>query len=261
MFGRPSTRAAFFLGFLFAATLLSLGADLNALRTRALQGDAAAALELGNLYFEGRDMPKNLAETARWWRQSAAKGNAIARENLIFLNRPKEEDNYGVPKKAVQFLGAEGKGHRLVFVIDKSGSMGGARFDAVRAALTQTLRALPPETLFMIYFFDHGAEAMPANDMLPATPENVASAVKWVGTRGTSGGTDPTQALRWAFGLKPDTIWLLSDGEFGDQTAMLKQLNPNRAVRINTIAFQNPSGAVQLKSIADEHGGVYRFAK
>ncbi len=260
MFGRPSTRAVLLL-LLFAAALLSPAADLNALRTRALRGDAAAALELGNLYFEGRDVPKNLAEAGRWWRQAASKGNAIARENLIFLNPPKEGDSYGGSKKVVQFLGAEGKGHRLVFVIDKSGSMSGARFNAARDALTQTLRALPPETLFMIYVFDHGAEVMPANDILPATPENIASAVKWVGSRGTSGGTDPAQALRWAFGLKPDTIWLLSDGEFGDQTAMLRQLNPNRAVRINTIAFQDPSGAVQLKQIADEHGGVYRFAK
>ncbi len=260
MFGQPSTRAAL-LFLLFAGTLLSPGADLNALRTRALQGDAVAAVDLGNLYFEGRDVPKNLAEAARWWRQAAAKGNAIARENLIFLNPPKEEDSYGGPKKEVQFLGAEGRGHRLVFVIDKSGSMSGARFNAARAALTQTLRALPPETCFMVYFFDHGAEALPAPDMLPATPENVASAMKWVDSRGASGGTNPSQALRWAFGLKPDTVWLLSDGEFDDQTGILRQLNPNRAVRINTIAFQDPSGAVQLKQIADENGGVYRFAK
>ncbi|MST00402.1 MAG: VWA domain-containing protein [Pedosphaera sp.] len=259
MSGRLPT-PALFLAFLFASLLCSSAADVNALRTRALQGDGKAALELGNIYFEGRDVPKNLSEAGRWWRDAATKGNAIARENLIFLNPPKETDSYA-PKKEVQFLGAEGKGHRLVFVIDKSGSMAGGRFQAARAALTQTLRALPPETHFMIYFFNHVAEPMPVKDMLPATPENITYALKWVESREVSGGTDPTQALRWAFGLRPDTVWLLTDGGFQDQTAMLRQINPQRAVRVNTIAFQDPSGAPQLKGIADENGGVYHFVK
>lgn len=264
MSGRPSTRAILLLGFLFASLLISSAADLTALRVRALQGDVNAALDLGNRYFEGRDVPKNLAEAGRWWKQAAAKGNEVAQQNLIFLNPPKETDNYGPPgtgKKEVKFLGAEGKGNRLVFVIDKSGSMSGARFQAARTALTQTLRTLPPETHFMIYFFDTNAEPMPVPEMLPATPANIDYAVKWVDARAIGGGTDPNTALRFAFGLRPDTIWLLSDGEFPDPRAMLRQFNPQRAVRINAIAFQDPSGAAQLKSIADENGGVYHFVK
>ncbi len=264
MSGWASVRAVFFFGLLCASFLCSSAADVNALRVRALQGDGAAALELGNLYFEGRDVPKNLEYAGRWWRFAVKNGNAIAQENLIFLNPPKETDNYrpsSAEKKEVKFLGAEGKGHRLVFLIDKSGSMSGARFQAARDALTQTLRTLPPETHFMIYFFDTDAEPIPVKDMLPATPENIAYAVKWVASRVIGGGTDPTQALRFAFGLKPDTIWLLSDGAFPNQTAMLQQINPNRAVRINAIAFQDPSGATQLKRIADENGGVYHFVK
>ncbi len=257
---RPSTPALLLVSLLFASLLFSSGADVNALRVRALQGDGNAALDLGNLYFEGREVPKNLAEAGRWWRQAAAKGNEVARGNLIFLNPPKETENYG-PKKEVKFLGAEGKGHRLVFAIDKSGSMSGNRFEAAKTALIQTLRTLPPETHFMVYFFDTDAEPMPATDMLPATPQNVAFATKWVLERGVGGGTDPSQAIRWAFGLKPDTIWLLSDGQFPDQIGMLRQLNPQRAVRVNAIAFEDASGAAQLKSIADENGGVYQFVK
>jgi hypothetical protein len=254
---RSLIRAISLLGLLLAVSLGAVAADVSALRARALQGDASAALDLGNLYFEGREVPKNLTEAGRWWGHAAKKGNEVARHNLIFLNPPKATQNYN----EVKLLGVEGKGHRLVFVIDQSGSMEGARFQAACAALIQTLRALPPEVHFMIYFFDTRAEAMPKRGLVPASPENIDFAVKWVEAQRAGGGTDPSQALRWAFALRPDTIWLLSDGEFIDQAFMLKELNPKRATRINTIAFQDESGGEQLQRIASENGGIYRFVK
>ena len=116
----------------------------------------------------------------------------------------------------------------------------------------------------MVYFFDHGAEPMPVTAMMAATPENVAWAARWIQGRDVGGSTDPSDALRFTFSLKPDTVWLLTDGQFADEDEVLGQIrsaNPQAAIRINTVAFKDKSGEAVLKQIAMENDGTYRFVQ
>ena len=106
------------------------------------------------------------------------------------------------------------------------------------------------------------AEALPANAMLAAVPQNIQFAERWVQNRAFGNNTNPMPALRFTFNLKPDTVWLLTDGQFGNDYAVVNQIrkaNPNKKIRINTLAIMNRDGEPVLKQIASENDGTYRF--
>lgn len=161
------------------------------------------------------------------------------------------------------FFGQTGRGSRFVFVIDRSGSMKGGRFDAARFELIKSIRGLGDHESFSVVFYDSRATPMPADGMVDATEANKNQFIEWVRTVSVGGGTNPTEALTVALReLRPDTIWLLSDGRFNVAVAdTVRQLNPNARVQINTIAFQDRGGEAILKIIADENDGDYRFVE
>ena len=200
-------------------------------------------------------MNKQAAEY--WWGKAAGQGHAVAVQNLQMLHTKTEE--------GVSFFGTRSKGKRFVFVIDKSGSMNSqGRLGKAKRELITTLQSLKPDTRFMVYFFDHVADPMPVKAMMAATPENVAWAARWIEGRDVGGSTDPSDALRFTFSLKPDTVWLLTDGQFADEDEVLGQIrsaNPQSAIRINTVAFKDKSGEAVLKQIATENDGTYRFVQ
>jgi Mg-chelatase subunit ChlD len=229
---------------------------LNLIRL-ATVGNAAAQVDLGNLFFSGRGRPMNKPAAEYWWGKAALQGHEAAVQNLHILHTK--------PEEGVSFFGTLSKGKRFVFVIDKSGSMNNqGRLAKAKRELIATLRSLKPDTRFMVYFFDHGAEPMPATAMMAATPKNVASAARWIEGRNVGGSTDPSDALRFTFNLKPDTVWLLTDGQFADEDKVLSQIreaNSQAAIRINTVAFKDKSGEAVLKQIAAENDGNYRFVQ
>ena len=51
-------------------------------RKAADQGNAVAQLNLGSLYANGQGVPQDRAEAARWYRKAADQGNAVAQLNL-----------------------------------------------------------------------------------------------------------------------------------------------------------------------------------
>jgi len=162
------------------------------------------------------------------------------------------------------FFGTRSKGNRLVFIIDKSGSMSGSRLEKAKKELIRTLKSLPSTKYFFVYFYDDVGKPMPRAKLQVASPNNVNSIIRWIGTVNSGGGTDPTGALRGAFQMKASTIWLLTDGQFSsDVAALCRELNPkpnNLASRvtpvlINTVAFGGDSGTLQ--KIAKENDGTY----
>lgn len=159
------------------------------------------------------------------------------------------------------FFGQPGRGSRFVYVIDRSGSMEGGRFQDACFELIRSIRALRPHESFYVIFYDSRAHPMSAPALLRATPTNQEAAVEWIRSMSVGGGTDPTEAMLHALRvLRPDTIWLLSDGQFDIRvTDAIREANPRQQVQINTIAFHDTAGEVVLRRIAEENDGDYRF--
>ncbi len=161
---------------------------------------------------------------------------------------------------AATFFGLEARGRRFVFVVDRSGSMRGEKIDAAKAELLRAIRGLDRGAKFFTIFFSDADMPMPARDLVRATEASKRRHFTWVSGISAAGGTDPTAAMIRALSLKPDAVWLLSDGIFEASAAdAIARANPGRTVQIHTIAFYSREGEAVLKRIAKGNRGRYRF--
>lgn len=163
-----------------------------------------------------------------------------------------------------QVTGAR-RGSNFVYVIDRSDNMktdnmGSSRLNAACQELIDALHSLPTGASVCVIFYDSNSESMPGTGYLPATSVNVARIVDWIKTQSPRGDPDPVTAMRRALNMKPDTIWLLSDGMFGSGVnETIRRSNPDQRVIINTIAFHDLRGQSTMEQIAEANSGDYRF--
>jgi len=158
---------------------------------------------------------------------------------------------------------------RIIFIIDKSGSMWGPRLEMAKDAVLKSLQAMEDDGKFYIYFFNRGAEAMPSSAMLEANPGNISRVTDWVHDQEPGGGSDPGLAIKAAFAHGPTELFLLSDGGIhtharGEKQSvldLLQTLNPDKAVKINTVGIgdylRGREDETVLMLIAKDHGGTY----
>ena len=159
-------------------------------------------------------------------------------------------------------------GRRVVYVIDRSGSMFDT-FDYVQAELKRSIRRLKPTQYFHIIFFAVGEpDENTPKMMVPATGVNKKQVYKYIDGITAEGQTKPLRAIERAFAVKnkkgkhAQLIYLLTDGEF-DPEALKKikqmQVKLKTKIKINTISFVYRGGEKILKQIAAENGGTYTF--
>jgi hypothetical protein len=230
-------------------------AQLEALEQRALAGEVAAQLELGNAHFEGNGMPVNKRVAEYWWRLAAAQQNEVAADNLRLL--------YTKPEEGVSFFGTRTDGNRIVYLVDSSGSMGwGQRFQEEKDELIRSIRSLKPHINFTVIFYDDSPYFPQPLKMLPATKANVEAMAKWVAAMRLGMENRMIPALRNTLTLKPDTIFLLSDGmsdfDPAEVCASVRHLNAKAKARIHTISMHDLAGQRLMKQIAAENKGEYR---
>ena len=161
------------------------------------------------------------------------------------------------------FLGSGGNAYKIVFVIDRSGSMI-ETFDYVKAELRKSINALQARQSFHVIFFSFEKPvAMKPKRLVYATTENKKRAFAFIDSAVSEGQTKPARALEAAFKVRggpPELIYFMTDGEFDkDVVARIRVWNKDKKVKINTIAFLYPSGEALLKQIAKENGGRYKF--
>lgn len=138
---------------------------------------------------------------------------------------------------SVSFFGINDTASRVVIVVDVSDTMfdrQAGKFEAVKAEASKLIQGLGMNTLFDIIIYEGGSVAM-FPEVQPASDANKAKASEWLGkvtggsaVQGASyrgmysrmgtglyegGGTRTDTALKQALGLRPSTIFLITDGE------------------------------------------------
>jgi hypothetical protein len=174
---------------------------------------------------------------------------------------------------SVDFFGLSARGKSFVFVIDCSGSMSGQRWSLTKQELFKSLDSLTPDKAFLVLLYNSDTWAMfntRAKDtfLVEATKEKIAAAKRWVNNQMPRGSTFPRFAMESALSLRPDAIFLLSDGEFQDNTVLfLESANvvytddlgiEQTPIPIHTLAMDMSFGMFALKRIADNNGGAYQ---
>ena len=152
----------------------------------------------------------------------------------------------------------------VAYVCDASGSMIN-HFSALLDQIEHSVHRLKPVQSFNIIFFqEEFAAGIDAHNLLPATAANKARAAQFLSAATASGTTDPLPALEMAMRIKPELIWLLTDGDFpnnDDVLHFIRKNNPNGRIQINTIAFVQRGDAYEkvLRTIAKENRGEFRY--
>jgi hypothetical protein len=174
--------------------------------------------------------------------------------------------------KKIEFCGIEGGGNHFVYLVDSSKSMGQA-FPLARAELLRSIQALTPDQRFYVIFFDAQSDYMRIADRgineafsVSATAENKSAIGDWAMGVEMDVGQAPYESLRFALKLKPDVIFLLSDGEFpegiegllatANQAENLFGERQHRSI-VHTIGFHSQKGGARMRRIAQQNGGQY----
>lgn len=170
-------------------------------------------------------------------------------------------------------FGNGGNARTIAFVCDASGSML-AKMPALKAELSKVVHNnLKPIQAFNVLFFSSQGKpvaALSRESLIFATPDNKRRFDDFIGTISTTGDTDPIPGIEMAFRQHPQLIYLLTDGEFPANDAVLariRALNADKKAKINTIAFTNSDDIKNhvdvafkkfLKQVADENGGTFK---
>lgn len=118
-----------------------------------------------------------------------------------------------------------------IFVIDNSGSMAGMSMPQAKGALMTALERLAPEDTFNVIRFDDTYDLVFPKPV-PATPENVARALGFVGALEADGGTEMLPALQAAL-VDPNSddasrvrqVVFLTDGAIGNEDQLFAAID------------------------------------
>ena len=161
------------------------------------------------------------------------------------------------------FYGIDATGSRFAFVCDISGSMEGMKFIRLMQQLQTAINKLPPKAKFYIIFFGdtHFPLFYPntVHQMVPATAANKMKVQNWLSKVVISGGTYAFNAIKMAFKMEPDTMFLLSDGVFSDHLEVANafdSIRGQKTTRVHTVSIGQPSNF--LRRIAEFNNGTYQ---
>ncbi len=163
------------------------------------------------------------------------------------------------PWRQASFFGIRERGLFFVYVVDSSGSMiDEARLPRATIELRRSVLALQPPQRFEVIFYNHESNPMPGGPTpRSADIQSKNLLISWLRLIEPDGGTDPRAAMRQALGLKPDAVFLLSDGAYPPGTVeQITKLN-TRKVPIHCIDLTGGLAGDHLKRIAAANGGRY----
>jgi Ca-activated chloride channel homolog len=158
----------------------------------------------------------------------------------------------------------------LVFVLDRSGSMGGWKMVAARRAVARMVDSLTGRDRFALLAFDNVIEAPPAdgNGLQPATDHARFQAVEFLSRLEARGGTEMAAPLTRALDLlagpaggepagRDLALVLVTDGQVGNEDQLLRLLAPRLGrARVYTVGVDTAVNEGFLKRLAGLGGGA-----
>jgi Mg-chelatase subunit ChlD len=176
------------------------------------------------------------------------------------------------PGQRARFFEFDVTGRRVAFVCDRSGSMSepeGQPMAAAKGGLLASLEALGDSQQFHLFFYSDRVTVYtppggPGRPMF-ADDETLRGVRRFVASIAASGGTRHAVALTSALAVAPDEIFLLTDGDPGDDLAAdeFERLS-NRLGRTRLFVVQfgaareGPPQSPLLAKLAATSGGGYR---
>lgn len=233
-------------------------------------------VEFGDALFRltGESFGRNPSTWKRWLDDQGG-SIAIIDESEVDEIREEEEERRLKQISDASFFGIRIVSHRVLFIIDVSGSMieplraryageqGEPRIDVAKAELKKAVEALDDNALFNIAPFSTGVDTWLEEGVATSSEKSREDALEYVERLGAMGGTNLYGSLEYAFSdLDVDTIFVLSDGEPSvglTDTQLIRdavaEMNATRGVVIHTVAV---GGRFEiLEWLAEDSGGTH----
>jgi Ca-activated chloride channel family protein len=154
-------------------------------------------------------------------------------------------------------------GRDVVFVLDRSGSMGGWKMVAARRAVARMVDGLNTNDRFSVLAFDNMVES-PHRGLVDATDRARFAAVEWLSKVDARGGTEMYQPLNEAAsyfdgyrGAREPVIVLITDGQVGNEAQLVKLVGDKaRSARVFTLGIDRAVNEGFLRRLAEMSGGT-----
>lgn len=252
--GQWSTRLAAVRGL----EALRVPGAVPALIERLSQEEGRMARELADALFRltGQAFRTNHQAWKAWWDKEGA-GFRLASESEVAAALEAQEERRLRQITRASFFGIRVESHRVIFILDISGSMieptrgryvgqtGDTRLAVAQRELKKAIDGLDTRALFNIITFSSGVDRWLDQGVAGSTGKTREEAKAWVDRLGAFGATNLYDAIETAFAdSEVDTIFILSDGEpnVGGQTdphmirAHVARWNEHRNIIIHTVA-------------------------
>ena len=171
-------------------------------------------------------------------------------------------------KAQVSLFGVKAEGSKFVYVLDRSGSTEGKVLAAAKAEILASIEKIDDVHQFQVVIYNERPKvfnpAGPSGRLAFGTDANRAEVKKFLAALEAEGGTDHMAALSLAIRLRPDVIFLLTDGDkplpSARDLARLDRLGPG--IVIHTIQFgEGPRAGPRgwMAKLAQQSGGEHRY--
>lgn len=163
------------------------------------------------------------------------------------------------PWSYASFFGISARGRFVVYVLDQSGSMiDDSRMVRATSELRRSVNALHSPQKFEVIFYNDVATTMPGGPTLRDADQRTKEQLRnWLQLIDPDGGTSPKRAVLQALGMRPDAVFLLSDGDFPEGTVEAIAAANGRKVPIHCVDLAGGLAGDALQKIARESGGRY----
>jgi len=183
--------------------------------------------------------------------------------------RPRAKGPQGPPGEVSIFGAGTTRGHSFVFVIDRSQSMGSEGLGAIAAAEVELLAALDKlqsNHQFQVVAYNQATTYFQQRKLVSVSDDSRLACREFLANLAAFGATDHERAIMSALQLKPDVLYLLTDGDPTLTPAQRKRIRDEARGRttISSIQFgrirpDEESTRKALESLARENGGTYVF--
>jgi Ca-activated chloride channel family protein len=152
----------------------------------------------------------------------------------------------------------------IVYIIDTSGSMGGASIREAKAALDLALSRLDPRDSFNVIEFNSDTHAL-FTSSLPASPGNVQTAREWVTGLEATGGTEMLGALQAALGEPAGggmlrQVIFMTDGAVGNEEELFAYIRAHLGdSRLFTVGIGSAPNSYFMTKAAEFGRGTFTY--
>ncbi len=153
----------------------------------------------------------------------------------------------------------------LIFVLDTSGSMGGASIRQAKAGLGLALSRLQPTDTFNVIEFNSDARML-YERAKTANNENIREAQSFVSSLKADGGTEMMQALRLALAEQEEAsmrmrqVVFITDGAVGNEQELFKMIHNNLGEsRLFTVGIGSAPNSFFMTRAAKTGRGTFTY--